>query len=1024
MGVKIRKRIQSITLASVILWTFLVIGSLFWNIEREKRETRSMATLTARANFNKDQAFRLWATTHGGVYVPIDERTQPNPHLSHIPDRDLVTSSGKRLTLMNPAFMLRQLMNEYPGLYGVRGRITSLKPLNPQNAPDAWEISALEAFEREGREEVLDWTDMDGAPHLRLMRPMIVKEGCLKCHGFQGYHVGDIRGGVGVSVPLAPYLAMEREAISDILWSHGAFWLVGLFGIGVISRRQRQQQHAEAVLLAEQNLIRRSIDALDDTYFMFDPASGRAFRWNRKFREVSGYSDVEIANLKAPEHYYSPEDLLKAEDAIRAATETGTATVELSLICKNGAIVPFEYSASMIPSRDGLLMIAIGRDMTERHRAEQHLRESEQKFLRLFQEVSIAMCFVNRDGVLVHINQWFTKLLGYTREEVPDLESWWPRAHPDPTYRAWVRETWNSAVARSMAEGTDITPLDYEVTCKSGEVKTIRIGGVTFGEDFVATFMDMTEHIRSRRTLQAERDFADSLVNTAQTAIVVLDVKGRIVRINPFMEELSGYSQGEVQGRDWYTTFLPGADAESIRTLFNKAVGDNQTNGNVNPIRTRDGRLRDIEWYDKTLKDNDGEVMGLLAIGYDITERKRLEIEREAALERAESANRTKSEFLAMMSHEIRTPMNAIIGMADVLLETDLDPDQRNYLNIQVRAGQVLTSLIGDILDLSRIEAGRMDLEVRPFNLRRMVSEAVEIHSLNASAKGLDMMVDFADGLHAMPTGDPRRIRQVLLNLIGNAVKFTNVGAIRVTVAIEEPDQIMFTVADTGIGIDAAHQKMIFDPFSQVDGSRTRSRGGAGLGLAICHRLVQIMGGRLWVESRKGEGSAFSFTVPIHHGIRDGGSGAPGHDGTGAGKGDGRTEVLSSRPLSILMVEDSEDNRMVIKAFLNDPRYAIDMACDGAEGLALFKMGGYDLVLMDLQMPVMDGFEAMREIRAWERERGIPRTPIIVLTAHALGEAVTRSREAGGDNLLTKPVRKKTLIEMIEGMVGAGSAVG
>ncbi len=887
---ELKTRNESITLAAAILLTCLVGGSLFWNIEREKRETRTLATLTARANFNKDKAFRLWATTHGGVYVPNDERTPPNPHLAHIPDRDLVTSGGKRLTLMNPAYMLRQMMQEYPGLYGVRGRITSLKPLNPQNAPDAWERSALETFEREGRKEVLDWTEMDGAPHLRLMRPMIVTKGCLKCHGFQGYQVGDVRGGVGVSVPLAPYLALEREAIGDILWSHGAFWLIGLTGIGVITQRQRQRRRAEAVLLAEQTLIRRSIDALDDTYFLFDPANGKALRWNRRFREISGYSDAEIAELKAPESYYSPEDLVKASDTIQAAAETGVATVELSLIRKDRTTVPFEYSASMIPSQDGPLMIAIGRDMTERHQSERELRESE-------------------------------------------------------------------------------------------------------------------------RTLRAERDFADGLVNTAQTAIVVLDVEGRIVRINPFMEELSGYAQSEVQGRDWFTTFLPDEDVTSIRTLFKKAIGNVHTRGNVNPIRTKDGRLRDIEWYDKTLKHNDGEVMGLLAIGYDITERKRLEVEREAALERAESASRTKSEFLAMMSHEIRTPMNAIIGMADVLLETDLDADQRRYLDVQIRAGQALTALIGDILDLSRIEAGRMELDVHPFDLRNMVSEAVEIHSLNAGTKGLRLEIDVADGLDAMQTGDPRRIRQVLLNLIGNAVKFTNEGTIRVTVAVGDPGHLVFTVVDTGIGIDAAHQRTIFDPFSQVDESVTRSRGGAGLGLAICHRLVQMMGGRLWVESRTGEGSAFSFTVPIRHETGNRASVAPADDGDGARETDGRTG--SDRPLSILLVEDSEENRLVVQAFLNDPAYAVEMAGDGAEGFASFKEGRYDLVLMDLQMPVMDGYEAIRKIRGWEGEQGRARTPIIVLTAHALGEDVTRSREAGGDAHLTKPVRKKKLIDKI-----------
>lgn len=227
-------------LTAIVLcaWTLLIAASLSWNLYNGHQQNRELAANEARANFNKDMAFRLWATKHGGVYVPVDTRTPPNPNLSHIPERDIETPSGLKLTLMNPAYMLRQMMTEFGELYGVRGRITSFLYLNPVNAPDEWESSALRAFE-EGADEVFEFTDYEGQPYLRLIRPMMVETGCLKCHGNQGYTVGDVRGGVGVSVPMGPYLAIQRKRNAVQLGSHGFIWVVGMAAIAIVAHRSR-----------------------------------------------------------------------------------------------------------------------------------------------------------------------------------------------------------------------------------------------------------------------------------------------------------------------------------------------------------------------------------------------------------------------------------------------------------------------------------------------------------------------------------------------------------------------------------------------------------------------------------------------------------------------------------------------------------------------------------------------------------------------------------------------------------------
>ncbi|KJU87586.1 Signal transduction histidine kinase [Candidatus Magnetobacterium bavaricum] len=228
------------TVAAVILWSIIVVISLGWNILNERHKTLELARNEAMANFNKDQALRFWAARHGGIYVPPDDRTPPNPALSHIPDRDIISNFGKKYTLMNPAYMLRQVMQEFGDLYGIKGRITSLKLLNPNNAPDEWEIKALMAFER-GVKEVFEINDIKGIPYLRLMRPMIVGQPCLKCHEYQGYKVGDVRGGVGVSVPMTPYYELEKMATITMLLSHSGFWLLGLGAIALVFTRSKRR---------------------------------------------------------------------------------------------------------------------------------------------------------------------------------------------------------------------------------------------------------------------------------------------------------------------------------------------------------------------------------------------------------------------------------------------------------------------------------------------------------------------------------------------------------------------------------------------------------------------------------------------------------------------------------------------------------------------------------------------------------------------------------------------------------------
>ena len=790
-------------------WTFVISLSFFWSWQYIGNTMMFLAVSDARSSFQKDLVYRRWVTLQGGVYVTPTEMTPPNPYLAHLPDRDVTTTDGKSLTLVNPAYMTRQVHELGREQYGLQGHITSLDPIRPENAPDAWETESLQAFAA-GATETSSVEEIDGQPFLRLMRPFVTEAGCIRCHGVQGYKEGDIRGGISVSAPLTTYNAVIVKQRTLIVLVHMLIWPLGLLGLWAGNRLMRKQM--------------RLMEMQKD----------------------------ESSRMLVDLNMHQAELQIQKEETSRMFHELSVHHTEIEM------------------------------QNEELRRAQEELEDSRSRYFDLYDLAPVGYVTVSEKGFILEANLTAAVLLGVARG-------------------AMVKQPILSFIDK---EDQGIYYFHSKTLYKPGGWNAFEL---------------------------------------------------RMVRTDG-------------------PPFWAGIDATAV-------LGKN------------------------------GDPVCRIVLR-DLTDRKAAESER-IARRAAEEASAAKSMFLANMSHEIRTPMNAVMGFAHVLgNDPSLSPKQAEHVRVILRSGEHLLRLINDILDMSRIDAGKAKLNLEDFRLFDLIKEMETLFQDGVAAKGLGFVLAGCDHLPDVHA-DLGKLRQILINLLGNAIKFTQTGQIVLRVhcnAISGPADaqmasLVVEVEDTGPGISDNNPDRVFDLFFQSsDGVRA---GGTGLGLSISRKNAQMMGGNLTVTSRMGTGACFRLEVPVQK-VR-----GPIREGRISRRG----IVLEpgAGPWRILVVDDMPENLALHTAMLQPVGFEIREACNGAEALEIFEDWLPHAVLLDLLMPVMNGYEVARRIKAHDAGRNVL---VVAVTAAAFQDSRKEAMAAGVDAFLSIPFHAHELFEILSKGLG------
>lgn len=768
---------------------------------------------------------------------------------------------------------------------------------------------------------------------------------------------------------------------------------------------------------------------------------GRLLANNPALQAMLGYRHGELQGMAFPDLTH-PDDV-EADVGLYAELVSGKRDhyqIEKRYLCQDGKQVWGRLNVSLVRGAAGVPEFAIGmvEDISKSKAAEDALRKAEEKYRSIFENAVEGIFQTTPDGHILSANPAMGRIVGF--ESPAELVASFTnlgQVYVDPQRR---RE-----FGRLLAEHRVVQGFEAQIYRRDGSTMWITLSASAVSDAggellyYDGSAMDISE----RKRTEAQLQLSDSILSTVHNLVLVADEQGDITYASPSVAWILGYTPQEVLKEGWFQLTRESSEARQELKGYMAAAAKGevkvQTSTYVDQVCDKQGQPHWILW-----QETKGPGNTLIGIGFDITERKQAEeaelrhlreigdaherIEAQAdilraqakelieAKEQAEAASQAKSEFLATMSHEIRTPMNGVLGMADLLLDTELSPQQREFATILKQSGNALLSIINDILDFSKIEAGKLELEVLDFDLRAAIEETLELVATRAQEKGLELAYLLYVGVPTAVRGDPGRLRQVLLNLLGNALKFTERGEVILRITTAQASTVRttlrFTISDTGVGISPERLGRLFQAFSQADTSTTRKYGGTGLGLVICKQLVALMGGEIGVESTPGQGSTFWFTVQFE-------------------TQPAQTQEAWLRPRAelqgrrVLVVDDNATNRTVLHHYMAAWEIESEEVADGPQGLTCLRAAvaegrPYDIAILDYQMSGMDGLELTRAIRA---EGQFAALKLVLLTSIVQRGEVEQARQAGIEAYLTKPIRPTQLSACLSLVLGQDPTV-
>jgi PAS domain S-box-containing protein len=769
----------------------------------------------------------------------------------------------------------------------------------------------------------------------------------------------------------------------------------------------------------EQNLFSRTLQAFIEqgplTLYInrSDETSSNVYM-SPQLEAILGYTAEEWA--AEPDFFLKvlhPDDhgwVIAEQLRTRAAGEPFRA--EYRMITRDGGVRWFLDETHAIAGQDDRPGYRCGYlvDITERKELEEALREAEDRYRQLVEKLPLAIYIDRLDELSsnIYTSPHVERMLGYTAEQWQTEADLFVRLlHPADRERVLDEHE------RTRATGQPLR-TEYRLIAADGRVIWLRDEAVVVPDQqgnpliLQGFLLDITERKAAEQALRdseaeltRQKTYYQELLELSPVAIVTLDMEERVSSWNPAAEKLFGFTHAEAVGQALDDLLFPTEALREESRVVSRQVDEEGLAHVIARRRRKDGALVDVEILMVPLVV-DGEQTGFLLLYHDITELQR-------AREEAEEATRAKSAFLATMSHEIRTPMNAVIGMGGLLLDTELTEEQRGFAEVIQTSGEALLRIIDDILDFSKIEAGKLELEEQPLEVRACAESALDLVAVRASEKGIELGCLVEPEVPAGILGDPTRLRQALGNLLSNAVKFTEVGEVVIMVAAEPADddwlRLRFSVRDTGIGIPAERMHRLFESFSQVDASTTRRYGGTGLGLTISLRLAELMGGRLWVESEERKGSTFHLEILAREAAAPAGPDRVEHDRLIAGK-------------RLLVVDDSATNREILRRQAQSWDMLVEAVEHPDEALLRVRRGDpFDVAVLDMQMPGMDGLALAREIR---RYRDASALPLVLLTSIGLLAEARGAPEFAAQ--LTKPVKGSQLYDALVRVLASGAA--